>query len=192
MKLILATHNKNKVKEFKELLKDTTYTITSLLELEDYDEIIETKDTFSGNALDKAIHISKKYNAITIADDSGLEVYSINNEPGIYSARYSGGNSLDNNIKLLNRLNNNPNRDARFICSIAIAYPNLETYTFEGIWEGSIAHKMEGTNGFGYDPLFIPIGYNKTVAQLDNEVKQTYSHRALALNKLVEFLLNSN
>lgn len=188
MKLIFATHNDNKLKELKEILKDTNLEIVSLKELNDYEDIIEDGNTFEENSIIKAVHIARKYNVNAIADDSGIEISYLNNEPGIYSARYSGKGDYENNLKVLNLLENIENRSARFVCVISTATPSGEVKTYEGIVEGKIANEPRGNNLFGYDPIFIPNGYNETFGELDNEIKSKISHRANALNKLLKDL----
>lgn len=189
MKVILASHNLNKVKEFKKLVKPLGIELISLKDLKDFKEIEETGQTFIENATLKAETISKKYNLPTIADDSGLEVYSLDDRPGIYSARYSGKGDQKNNLKILNELKNIENREARFICVIAFKIPNQETKIYQGIWEGSISHEILGEKGFGYDPIFIPKNHEKTVGQLEPTIKDKESHRAKALNLFYKDLL---
>lgn len=181
MKLILASHNKNKIKEFKDILKDTNIELISLTDLNDYEEIIEDGNTFLDNALIKAKSISLKYNLPAISDDSGLEITALNNAPGIYSSRYSSNGDLGNNLKVLKELEGIKDRSASFTCVIVVYYPNDEYHSFEGIWHGHISNEIKGNNGFGYDPIFIPKGYNKTSAELGEEVKSQISHRAKAL-----------
>ncbi|VEU80152.1 RdgB/HAM1 family non-canonical purine NTP pyrophosphatase [Haploplasma axanthum] len=186
MEVIVASHNKNKIKEFKSILGNE-YNIKSLEDLNDFEDIEETGNTFSENALIKALSIAKKYNKVAIADDSGLEVYSLDNRPGVYSARYSGKGDHENNLKILSELKNNKNRNGRFISVIALCYPNGEYQLFEGIWEGRISEEIKGENGFGYDVIFIPEGFEKTVAELEPDVKDKYSHRSKALKLLKDY-----
>lgn len=188
MDIILATHNKNKLKEFKELVKDLNFNILSLYDLDDYEDIVETGSTFKENSFLKANTIAKKYNKVTIADDSGLEVYALNNEPGLYSARYSGKGDYENNLLVLKKLEGISNKEARFVCNISIVYPNNTSYNFESYWEGNISNSIDGINGFGYDPIFIPKGYDRSVASLDTSIKSKESHRAKAFNQLIEYL----
>lgn len=187
MELIIATHNINKIKEFKELLKDTNYTVKGLNDLNFTAEIVEDGKTFKENSLIKARYISKIFNTIVIADDSGLEVKALNNQPGIYSARYSGKGDYENNLKLLSNLLDIKNRKARFSCVISIVYPSGKEKNFKGIFKGYIAHQIDGTNGFGYDPIFIPKKETKTLASLSNEYKSLNSHRAKAFRKLIKY-----
>lgn len=181
MQLILASHNKNKIKEFKEILKETNIELLSLIDLNDHEEIIEDGNTFTENALIKARNIAGKYNLPAIADDSGIEIKYLKNAPGIMSARYSGKGDLENNLKVLKELDGITDRYARFICVIVLYYPNGEYKTFKGVWEGFISTELKGNNGFGYDPIFIPNGFRKTVAELEETLKSKISHRAKAL-----------
>lgn len=184
MKIIIASHNLNKIKEFKQLLKGTNLELISLHDLNDHEEIIEDGNTFLDNALIKAKHIASKYNLPAIADDSGLMVKYLKNAPGINSARYSGKGDYENNLKVLAELKGKTDRYARFISVIVLCYPSGNYKSYKGIWEGFIAEEIKGSNGFGYDSIFIPNGYLKTVAQLDDLVKSKLSHRAKALQLL--------
>lgn len=192
MQLIFATHNKNKLKEVKSLVPDSI----QLLSLDDINfdtEIEETAETIEGNALLKAKTIYEKTGINCFADDSGLLVDALNGAPGVYSARYAGEqkNNEDNMEKLLYELQNHANRNAHFKTVMALILDGKE-YLFEGKIEGKIITEKLGTNGFGYDPIFIPDGYNETFAQLDSETKNTISHRARALQKMLEFLVTSS
>ena len=188
MKLIFATHNKNKAKEVKSLMPS----FIELLSLDDinfHDEIDETASTLEGNALLKAKTIFEKTGINCFADDSGLLVNALNGAPGVYSARYAGEqkNDQDNMQKLLHELNDKPNRNAHFKTVMALIIDGNE-FLFEGKIEGKIITEKLGSNGFGYDPIFVPDGYNETFAQLDSETKNKISHRARALQKMLEFL----
>jgi len=188
MKLIFATHNKNKAKEVKSLMPS----FIELLSLDDinfHDEIDETASTLEGNASLKAKTIFEKTGINCFADDSGLLVDALNGEPGVYSARYAGEqkNDEDNMQKLLHELNDKPNRNAHFKTVMALIIDGKE-YLFEGKIKGKIITEKLGTNGFGYDPIFVPDGYKETFAQLDSETKNKISHRARALQKMLEFL----
>ncbi|MFC0270214.1 XTP/dITP diphosphatase [Metabacillus herbersteinensis] len=186
--IIIATKNKGKVNEFKEMLNGSGYQVTSLLDYPDSVDVEESGVTFVENAILKAEAISKHYRKITIADDSGLSIDYLNGAPGVFSARYAGEEKNDaaNLSKVLTELKGVPEakRSARFHCALAIASPEKETFTVEGICEGMITEKMEGENGFGYDPIFKPRGREVTMAQLPKEEKNTISHRADALKKL--------
>ena len=186
-KLIFATHNQNKVQEVKAVFDG--FSIASLADLEYHHEIAETENTFVGNALLKARHVFEVFKTPVFADDSGLEVVALNGAPGIYSARYAGEekNHAKNNTKLLDALANETNRDAQFIT--VIAYKDATTeLTFEGIVKGVIAKQASGSGGFGYDPLFIPEGYNNTFGELPKEIKLRLSHRSRAIAKLHQYL----
>ena len=188
MQLIFATHNKNKLKEVNSLIPKSI----ELLSLDDINfnsEIEETASTIEGNALLKAKTIFQKTNINCFADDSGLIVDALNGEPGVFSARYAGMQKNDdaNMNKLLENLHYETNRNAHFKTIMALIIGGKE-YLFEGKIEGKIITKKLGTNGFGYDPIFIPNGYNETFSQLDAETKNTISHRAKALKKMLEFL----
>lgn len=188
MKLVIATQNKHKIEEIKPGLNPEIELI-GLSDLHFQEEVPENSDTLEGNALEKAKFIYDKYHFNTMSDDTGLEVESLNGEPGIYSARYAGeSKNSDNNIeKLLNKLKDKSNRNARFRTVIALIIKNKE-YLFEGIVEGIIIENRKGNMGFGYDPVFLPEGYNKTFAEMTLEEKNEISHRARALKKLTVFI----
>lgn len=186
--IIIATQNKGKIKEFKDFFDPFNIRVLSLLDLEETPEIEETGKTFRENAKIKAEEIANHLNAPVLADDSGLEVHALNGEPGIYSARYAGEakRDEDNNAKLLNELKDIPEgrRDARFVCVLAISIPGEETIYYDGFCEGKIAFLTKGNEGFGYDPIFIPKGYQKTMAELSSEEKNQISHRKQAFKQL--------
>lgn len=188
MKLIFATHNKNKLKEVKSLMP-SSIELLSLDEISFNDEIEETADTIEGNALLKAKTIFEKTGINCFADDSGLLVDALNGAPGVYSARFAGEqkNDQDNMQKLLFELSNKSNRKAHFKTAMALIIDGKE-YLFEGKIEGKIITEKLGTNGFGYDPIFVPDGHRETFAQLDSEIKNNISHRAKALQNMLEFL----
>ncbi|MDG5799418.1 RdgB/HAM1 family non-canonical purine NTP pyrophosphatase [Marinilabiliaceae bacterium ANBcel2] len=188
MDLIFATHNKNKLKELRNIL-DTDINIKGLNEIGYFTEIEETGATLKENAIIKAKQIFNKYNTPVIADDTGLETDALNGEPGVLSARYAGEdkNSTDNINKLLKELSKHNNRKARFKTVIAFITAESE-HTFEGSIEGSIAVKPTGDKGFGYDPVFIPQNYNISFAEMDGKEKNKISHRAEAVTKLANFL----
>lgn len=194
--IILATGNKNKIKEIKELLKSTNIIVKTP---QDYNleniEIIEDKETFEENAIKKAETYSKLTGKITIADDSGLEVEYLDGKPGIYSKRYSGEDSTDekNNEKLIKNLLGTTldQRRARFVCTIAIYFPNKKTHIIKEYCNGKIGFEPKGDNGFGYDPLFIPDENNekrKSFAELSQEEKSKISHRGKAIRKLIKYI----
>lgn len=186
--IIIATKNRGKVNEFEEMFKESGYQVTSLLDYPDSIDVEETGATFVENAILKAEAISKHYQRITIADDSGLSIDYLNGAPGIFSARYAGEDKSDaaNLNRVLTELVGVPEamRSARFHCALAIASPEKETSTVEGICEGLITEKKVGDNGFGYDPIFKPKGKEVTMAQLPKAEKNRISHRADALKKL--------
>lgn len=170
----------------------------SLADIGCHDDIPEDADTLEENAMIKARYIWDHYHMNVFADDTGLEVDALGGRPGVHSARYAEGTDHDseaNMKKLLGELAENNNRNARFRTVIALLLGNDEenapsAYEFEGIVNGTIAHERHGSEGFGYDPIFVPDGYDKSFAELGNEVKNTISHRALAVAKLAEFLAN--
>ena len=190
MQLIFATHNQNKVKEIKSLLPEKLE-LLSLNDIDFHETIAETENTIEGNSLLKAKTINSKTDKNCFADDTGLEVKFLGGAPGVLSARYSGENSNDlkNVEKLLNEMQFATDRSAQFRTVISLLIYN-KTYTFEGIVKGRIALAPKGNSGFGYDPVFIPDGFNKTFAEITLEEKNKISHRALAFNKMIEFLKN--
>ena len=191
--VVIATGNAHKLEEIGDILKDLDYNIYSL---KDVDlgglEIEENGKTFEHNALIKAREVAKRTKMITIADDSGLEVDAIGKKPGIYSARYAGENATDeeNRAKLLKSLGNTPmsQRGARFVCCIAVVFPDGKEFVVRGTCEGTIGFEEKGSNGFGYDNLFIVNKYDKTFAELPATIKNAISHRANALQLMKEEL----
>ncbi|ETN95924.1 non-canonical purine NTP diphosphatase [Zhouia amylolytica] len=188
MKLVFATHNQNKLLEVKALLPKSI----ELLSLDDIgctEEIPETSDTIEGNAIQKANYVSEKYNVNCFADDTGLEVKALNDEPGVLSARYAGPDkdSKANITKLLEALKDENDREARFKTAIAVNIQR-EKILFVGIANGAISNEERGNKGFGYDPIFIPEGYDKTFAELPLSVKNKISHRAKAMHQLIDYL----
>lgn len=188
MKLIFATHNKNKIKEVRSLIPQTIE-LLSLSDIDINEEIEETASTIEGNASLKAKSIYNQTNINCFADDSGLLVDTLNGAPGVYSARYAGEqkNDDDNIQKLLSELNGKENHKAHFKTVMALIIDGKE-FLFEGIINGTIIKEKRGTNGFGYDPVFMADGYSQTFAEMDLETKNSISHRGIALKKLVEFL----
>lgn len=195
MKMILASKNEHKLQEIKYILKDFGIELISMAEagLENL-EIIEDGETFEENSMKKAVTVMKKTNTISIADDSGLEVNYLGGKPGVYSARFAGENATNsqNNNKLLKMLENVPmtERGGRFVSVISVAFPDGQRLSVRGECEGIISLEEKGTKGFGYDPLFIVPEYNKTFAELGNEIKNNISHRAKALVKFRKELKN--
>ena len=189
LKLVFATNNQNKLKEVKAML--TNFEIISLADLNCFDDIPETAETLEGNAIIKANYITKKYGLSCFADDTGLEVTALNNEPGVFSARYAGKeNSAEDNMKkLLENLSPHSNKKAQFRTAIALNIQKKQ-FIFEGICKGTILNKKQGNKGFGYDPIFMPTGFKKSFAEMDMRDKGTISHRGKAIDKLVTFLNN--
>jgi len=192
MELLFATQNQNKLIEIQNILGNA-FKLLSLNDVFINTEIPENQDTIKGNALEKARSIFEKTNKNCFADDTGLEVFALNGEPGVNSARYAGlDKNSDNNISLLlSKLKGKNNRNARFNTIIALILDNNE-YLFEGLINGIIIDIKKGKHGFGYDPVFIPNGYNITFAEMPLEEKNKISHRAIAFNKLKNFLNNYN
>ena len=188
MKLVFATRNHNKVKEIQTLIP-AAIKLLSLHDVNCFEDIPETKPTIEGNASEKAFYVYQKYHHSCFADDTGLEVEALDGKPGVLSARYAGEikDAHLNMNKVLDELKGSENRKARFKTVISLVNYGAE-HLFEGIVSGSILHEKRGKNGFGYDPIFIPDGLSKTFAEMNLEEKNKYSHRAIAVNKLVEYL----
>lgn len=190
MDIVFATNNKNKLKEIKNIL-DNRVNIISLEDIGCNEDIPETQNTIEGNASQKAKYIYEKYGKNCFADDTGLEVQSLNNEPGVYSARYAGEKCLaeDNITKLLKNLQDIKNRKAQFRTSICLIIDGKEFF-FNGDVQGEILTEKHGVDGFGYDPIFKPNGYNISFAEMEMNEKNKISHRGKATIKLAEFLNN--
>ncbi len=188
--LIFVTHNAHKAEEVKSIIGNS-FEVKNLSDINFFDEIPETGSTFKENALQKVQYLHNKLKCNCFADDSGLSVDALNGEPGVLSARYAGepSNSQRNTEKLLDALKNETNRKAQFTTVIAVIL-NDQTYFFEGIIHGTITTTPQGKGGFGYDPIFIPDGYDKTFAELPAEIKNKISHRAIAMQKFQQFLLS--
>lgn len=188
MKLVFASNNKNKIKEIQ-LLVPSTIQILSLEDIGCIEEIPETATTIEGNAILKANYVTQKYGYDCFADDTGLEVEALNGEPGVFSARYAGEpKNDDNNMnKLLSNLKDKTNRKANFKTVICLNFQGTQ-HLFTGIIDGKIIDKKIGTNGFGYDPIFVANDYSKTFAELSIEEKSNISHRGIAVKQLIEFL----
>ncbi|MGX8235961.1 XTP/dITP diphosphatase [Exiguobacterium undae] len=188
MKIIVATRNAGKVNEFKEMLGRLGYDVESLLDYETAPETDETGSTFEENAELKSREAAAYFGHAVLSDDSGLEVDALDGAPGVYSARFAGEDKSDeaNNTLLLEKLADVPTekRTARFVCALSLAKPSGETLTVRGTMEGTIGFERKGTNGFGYDPLFIIPSLNQTVAELTKSEKASISHRGQALRKL--------
>ena len=185
-KLVFATNNAHKLEEVAAILGDA-YQLLSLREIGCDVDIPETAETFAGNAMLKAQFIKEHFGYDCFADDSGLEVDALNGEPGVYSARYSGGGSDANMDKLLHNLTGKSERGAQFRTVIALLIGD-DTQLFEGIVRGTIIEERRGAEGFGYDPIFVPDGYDLTFAQLGGEIKNRISHRAKAVEQLAQYL----
>ena len=186
--LIFATSNQNKVLEIQKILPKK-FNIKSLKDLNYFEDVPENETTIEGNAIFKAKYINEKFNINVFADDTGLEVEALNGEPGVHSARYAGTtrNSEKNIKKLLKNLKNIKNRNARFKTVIALIIDN-KLHIFSGIVEGYIFDSPKGNNGFGYDPIFCPNGFDKSFAELTLKEKNLISHRSLAMKKLIDFI----
>lgn len=189
-KIIFATNNRHKLDEVSQILAGKVE-ILSLEDIGCHDDIPETADTLDGNALLKAQFVKEKFGYDCFADDTGLEIESLGNEPGVYSARYAGKqrNANDNMEKVLFNLSGKTNRKAKFRTVIALIEGDKELL-FEGKVLGEITLEKSGVTGFGYDPIFRPDGYTHTFAELGNETKNRISHRAKAVEKLIEYLQN--
>ena len=187
-KLVVATNNAHKLEEISAILGNEME-LLSLKDIHCNADIPETADTLEGNARQKAMYIHENYGMDCFADDTGLEVEALNGAPGVFSARYAGDghNSEANMQKLLKELEGKENRKAQFRTAICLIMEGKE-YLFEGIVKGHIIEEKRGGSGFGYDPIFVPEGYNQTFAELGNDVKNTISHRARAVEKLCTFL----
>jgi len=195
MKLVLATRNLGKVRELGEMLSDQRKVeILSLIDFPDAPQIVEDGETYQDNAVKKAAQIAEHTGYLTLGDDSGLEVDALNGAPGVHSARYAGENASDAERieKLLDALKDVPDdqRTARFKCAMAIAEPEGQSKVVVGACEGKIIREARGIHGFGYDPVFVPAGYNQTFAELGDEVKNRISHRAKALRMASKVLFN--
>lgn len=194
MKIVFATNNKHKLDEIRDIL-GPQFQIVSLADIGCHDDIVEDGNTLEANARIKSHYVSSKYNIPCFADDTGLEVDALGGEPGVHSARYAEGtdhNSEANMQKLLLKLANNNNRRARFRTVISLLEKDSDgkwtEHIFEGKVEGNIATEKHGSEGFGYDPIFVPDGYNESFAQLGEAIKNHISHRAHAVEKLAAYL----
>lgn len=188
--LIFASHNTGKIKEIKEMLRPLGIKVLSFEDIS-FPDVEETGSTFAENSLLKSTQIAKLTGIACIADDSGLCVDALDGAPGVYSARYAPDRDFDKGMdKLLTEMQHskNKNRSAHFACVISLAYPDGEYKIFEGRVDGQIAEQKHGNGGFGYDPLFIPDGFDKSFAELGHEIKNTISHRGRAMEKLLKYL----
>lgn len=192
LQMLAATTNKNKVREFQEILKDLKDKINIITtdEIPNFPEIVEDGTTFAENAMKKAKEASAFADMVAMADDSGLVVEALDGAPGIHSARYAGegASDADRIAKLLKAMDGVTDRSAKFVCAAAIAYRGEEVKTFIGEIKGKITLAPSGSNGFGYDPVFIPEGFEKTFAELTDEEKNAVSHRGRAMRAVADFL----
>ena len=189
--LVFATGNIHKLQEVQGLFKEG-FALSCLKDVNITEEIPETADNLVDNALQKARYVYEKCGIPCFADDTGLEVDALDGAPGVYSARYAGEqkDSKLNMLLLLKNMNGKTNRKARFRTIIAYIDENAQEHIFEGEIKGKIIENMAGTNGFGYDPIFVPEGYDKTFAELSSEIKNTISHRARAMEKFLSYINN--
>ena len=188
MQLVFATNNLNKLKEVELLIPEHIKLLT-LKDIGCFEDLPETQSTIEGNAMQKATYIKERYGYDCFADDTGLEVEALNNEPGVFSARYAGEqrNAQHNIQKLLKELATKKNRNAQFKTVISLQINNTN-YTFTGVCKGEITKTQQGEKGFGYDPIFKPHGYNQTFAEMDLSLKNTIGHRGKAILQLIQFL----
>ena len=192
-KLLIATGNSHKTDEIRAILGED-YVVSDLKAHPELLEVEETGTTFLENATLKAVEISKQVEGLILSDDSGLEVDALGGEPGVYSSRYAGeaGNDAANNKKLLHELQGEDSRTARFRCVMVLAQDGEVLASFDGAVEGRMLSELHGEGGFGYDPLFVPDGYDQTFSQLSEGIKNQLSHRAVAMEKVVAWLAASS
>ncbi len=192
--IVVATRNRKKVDEIARMLDGTGIKLLTLDEAGECPEVVEDAPDFRGNALKKAREISSCTQRAALADDSGLVVDALGGSPGVFSARYAGpeATDLDNYSKLLRELEGVPTgkRGARFVCCLALVLPDGEEFVFDGVCEGVIAEKKMGQSGFGYDPVFIPEGHERSFAEMSPQEKDSMSHRGRAIRAFAEFLLD--
>lgn len=189
MKIVVATNNPHKISEYRSLLPKACFEVLSLKDIGVEIEIEETGKTYEENAMIKAMCVAKLTNVLVIADDSGLEIETLNDFPGLNSSRFAAGyaNQKEANQALLEKLDKQINRNAKFVCVIALANHENQLSLFHGECLGKILHKAQGERGFGYDPIFYSYEAKNCFAALTNEQKNRYSHRAKAVAKLIEF-----
>ncbi len=195
-RLLIASNNEGKVEEIRELFRGLNYNVVSMRDIGTNIHVEEDQPDFAGNSFKKAKEVSAKTGEIVLADDSGLEVEALHGQPGVYSARFAGetASDNDNNVKLLSLMKEIPERRrrARFRCVITIYRPDGTYLQTEGTCPGKIGFEPVGEGGFGYDPLFLPTGLNKSMAELTAEEKNKISHRAIAIKAMVELLSKKN
>ncbi len=190
MEIVFATNNMHKLKEVTEILGDS-FKVISLKDIDCNEDIPETQPTIEGNASQKSFYVYEKYGVNCFADDTGLEIEALNNEPGVYSARYAGEKCSfdDNNRKVLSKMEGVTNRKAIFKTVISLVIDGKETL-FEGVVNGTILTEKRGSLNFGYDPIFMVDGFDKTYAEMDPEIKNKISHRGIVTRKLADYLKN--
>ncbi|MEM6522538.1 MAG: RdgB/HAM1 family non-canonical purine NTP pyrophosphatase [Bacteroidota bacterium] len=190
MQICFATNNQNKVEEIQAILPESIQ-LLNLAGVGCTEDLAEDQSTLEGNSHQKAEYVNKKYGSACFADDTGLEVFALDGEPGVYSARYAGleRDSMANMRLLLNNLEGKEDRKAQFRTVITFVSNEGKTKQFEGVVKGVIAHEPKGNQGFGYDPIFIPQGQKRTFAQMTPYEKNSISHRAIAVDKLVKYLI---
>ena len=189
MRICFATNNEHKINEIKAILP-AAVEVVSLENIGCGEELSEDQNTLEGNSHQKAEYVYKKYGVPCFADDTGLEVFALDGEPGVYSARYAGSqrDNMANIQLLLDKLKGKDNRNAQFRTVITLIHQNGKIKQFEGTVKGTIIDELRGTKGFGYDPVFVPKGYQQTFAEMSPGQKNEISHRGIAIRKLVEFL----
>lgn len=193
VQLLIGTKNSGKIIELKNFLTDLPFELHDLGEFENVAEPEETGATFAENARLKASYYALETKMMTLADDSGLEVEALGGAPGVFSARYAGEKSSDSDkiAKLLDELENKVDRQAKFVCAMAVSDGSGRIiYSAEGICSGTIALNASGTNGFGYDPIFVPDGFNETFGELPDEIKREISHRKRAIEQIIRFFMD--
>lgn len=192
--IVVASGNKGKIKEFKEMLEPKGYEVRCLADYPDMPETEETGTTFSENAIIKAQAVTDRYGIEAISDDSGLVIDALDGNPGIHSARWLGHDTPYDikNQKVLELMKDQTNRSCRYVCAIAVTRPNHKAEVFEDTVECVIAQKAEGTNGFGYDPIIYYEPFQKTMAQMSKDEKNSISHRGKAVRKLEDWLAHEN
>jgi XTP/dITP diphosphohydrolase len=192
MEIVLATRNKKKIEEINRITSGMPISILTIVDFPGCPEVEEEVSTFEYNAVKKAVTISKYTGKPSLADDSGLEVYALNGAPGTLSSRYAGmdSNDMKNIEKLLSEMNSvsDEERGARFVCCIALSFPDGDVKTFFGYVEGKIGREPKGSFGFGYDPVFYPEGHSKTFAEMSSDDKDALSHRGKALREFLNYL----
>lgn len=183
MKILIASRNAHKIREIREIFNLPGVEWVSAADIPDLPDVVEDRDTFEGNAEKKAVELARATGLWALADDSGLEVTALGNAPGVYSARYAGEpcNHAKNNARLLRELEGKTDRSARFRCVAALSDPSGRVETVSGSCPGRIIGELRGAEGFGYDPLFVPDGYDTTFAEMDSEQKNRLSHRGRAM-----------